>query len=119
MDTGHPAISNLNKDIFFLFMKQTAIVNLPLHGGKAPRWLFGRMVKMSSAITEAVVNESGQNEFIKRISNPYWFQALSCVIGYDWHSSGTTTVTCGALKEALKKQNLGIMSVLFISLLGY
>ena len=89
-------------------MKQTAIVNLPLHGGKAPRWLFGRMVEMSSAITNAVVEEYGHNEFIKRISNPYWFQALSCVIGYDWHSSGTTTVTCGALKEALKKQNLGI-----------
>ena len=108
MDTGHPAISNLNKNVFFLFMKQTAIVNLPLHGGKAPRWLFGRMVEMSSAITNAVVEEYGQNEFIKRISDPYWFQALSCVIGYDWHSSGTTTVTCGALKEAMKKQNLGV-----------
>ena len=101
-------ISNLNESLFFLFMKQTAVVNLLLHNGKAPRWLFGRMVNMSSAITEAVVDEYGQNEFIKRISNPYWFQALSCVIGYDFHSSGTTTVTCGALKEALKKQNLGI-----------
>jgi len=89
-------------------MRQTAIVNLPLHNGKAPKWLFGRMVEMSSAITEAVVDEYGQNEFIKRISNPYWFQALSCVIGYDWHSSGTTTVTCGALKEALKNKNLGV-----------
>jgi len=101
-------ISNLNKNIFFLFMKQTAIVNLPLHGGKAPRWLFGRMVEMSSAIVNTVVEEYGQNEFIKRISNPYWFQALSCVIGYDFHSSGTTTVTCGALKEAMKNNNMGI-----------
>ncbi len=89
-------------------MNRTATVNLPLHGGKAPRWLFGRMVKMSSAITSAIVDEYGQNEFIKRISNPYWFQALSCVLSYDWHSSGTTTVTCGALKEALKNKNIGL-----------
>ncbi len=89
-------------------MRRIAVINLPLHGGKAPRWLFSRMVKLSSAITEAVVDEYGQNEFIRRISNPYWFQALSCVIGYDFHSSGTTTVTCGALKEVMKNNNIGI-----------
>ncbi|MGI0134961.1 MAG: DUF763 domain-containing protein [Candidatus Micrarchaeaceae archaeon] len=74
---------------------------LPLHGGKAPRWLFHRMVRLSGLVSEAIIDEYGTSGFIDRLSDPQWFQALSCVIGYDWHSSGTTTVTVGALKEAL------------------
>ena len=80
---------------------------LPLHGGRAPKWLFPRMVKLSKLISDVVIHEYGESEFISRLSNPYWFQALSCAIGYDWHSSGTTTVTMGALKEALNS-NSGI-----------
>ncbi|WP_287583879.1 DUF763 domain-containing protein [Candidatus Borrarchaeum sp.] len=83
-------------------MRRTGIVNLPLHGGKAPRWLFNRMVKLAKGITLFLIEEfGGTEEFIKRISDPYWFQALSCVLGFDWHSSGTTTTTCGALKSAI------------------
>ena len=89
-------------------MKKTGMANLPLHGGKAPPWLFKRMVKLSGAISEVIVLEYGQEEFLKRIADPFWFQALSCVIGFDWHSSGTTTTTLGALKENLNKGNLGI-----------
>jgi hypothetical protein len=66
------------------------------------------MVKLAGAITEVLVLEFNQDEFIRRISNPYWFQALGCVLGYDWHSSGISTVTCGAIKESLNKLNLGI-----------
>lgn len=80
---------------------------LPLHGGRAPKWLFPRMVKLSKLISDVIIREYGESEFISRLSNPYWFQALSCAIGYDWHSSGTTTVTMGALKEALNN-NSGI-----------
>jgi hypothetical protein len=89
-------------------MRKTGVANLPLHPGKAPRWLFGRMVKLSGAITEAVVDEYSKDEFLRRIADPYWFQAFTCAIGFDWHSSGTTTVSCGALKEGLKDRNLGI-----------
>ena len=87
----------------------TGSADLPLHGGKAPRWLFKRMVRMSGAIAGLIVEEHGHEEFMKRISDPYWFQAFSCAIGFDWHSSGTTTVTMGALKEALNTGELGIM----------
>ncbi|MHC1605062.1 MAG: DUF763 domain-containing protein [Candidatus Methanofastidiosia archaeon] len=31
------------------------------------------------------------NEFIRRVAGPYWFQALLCVLAFDWHSSDTTT----------------------------
>lgn len=81
------------------------IANLPLHGGRAPRWLFQRMIKLSRAIVEAMLCEFPPEEFLRRISDPYWFQALGNVLGFDWHSSGLTTTTTGALKEAILSLN--------------
>jgi hypothetical protein len=49
-----------------------------------------------------IVAEYGPLELMRRLSDPFWFQAFGCVLGYDWHSSGVTTVVCGALKEAWK-----------------
>src|SRR5947199_10390450 len=48
----------------------------------------------------------------RRFTELSWFQAYSCVLRLDWHSSGVTTVTCGALKEAHKRfgNDLGIMA---------
>jgi hypothetical protein len=89
-------------------MPKTGVANLPLHPGKAPRWLFKRMVVLSKGISEVIVYEYGTDEFLRRLSDPFWFQALSCVLGYDWHSSGTTTVTCGALKEAINPEDFGL-----------
>ncbi len=89
------------------FMR-SGIANLPLHGGKAPRWLFTRMVKLAEGIIEVFIEEYGHQEFLRRLSNPFWFQALGCVLGYDWHSSGVTTVTCGALKEAIDPEMHGL-----------
>jgi hypothetical protein len=88
-------------------MPKTGLANLPLHGGKAPKWLFKRMVRLSKGIIEVINYEYGKDEFIRRISDPFWFQALSCVLGFDFHSSGTTTVTCGALKEAINPEEHG------------
>ena len=82
-------------------MRRTGVANLPLHPGKAPPWLFKRMVKLSRGITGVLLYEYGPDEVLRRLADPYWFQALSCVLGFDWHSSGCSTVTCGALKEAL------------------
>ncbi|MCD4767031.1 MAG: DUF763 domain-containing protein [Methanosarcinales archaeon] len=89
-------------------MKRTGVTNLPLHGGAAPRWLFNRMVKLSGGICDAILLDFGPDEMLRRLSDPYWFQAFSCVLGFDWHSSGTTTTTCGALKIALDPQEHGI-----------
>jgi hypothetical protein len=89
-------------------MPKTGVANLPLHPGKAPPWLFKRMVALSKEISEVIVYEYGTDEFLRRLSDPFWFQAFSCVLGYDWHSSGTTTVTCGALKEAINPEDFGI-----------
>ena len=81
---------------------RTGIANLPLHYGKAPPWLFSRMVKLAREITLAIITDFGPEEMLRRLSHPYWFQAFGCILGFDWHSSGVTTTLCGALKEALK-----------------
>ncbi len=88
-------------------MSKTGVAHLPLHPGKAPPWLFKRMVALSKEIVNVITYEYGTDEFLRRISDPFWFQALSCVLGYDYHSSGTTTVTCGALKEAINPETYG------------
>jgi hypothetical protein len=81
---------------------RTGYANLPLHGGKAPRWLFQRMTRLAREVAAWVVQERGPQELLIRLSDPFWFQAFGCVLGFDWHSSGLTTTTCGALKEALR-----------------
>src|ERR671913_371677 len=82
-------------------MRQTGIAQLPLHGVKAPAWLFQRMVRLGREITRLIVENNGSQAFLQRIADPYWLQALGCVLGFDWHSSGVTTTVCGALKEGL------------------
>jgi hypothetical protein len=83
-------------------MPHTGIAQLPLHGGKAPVWLFQRMVRLGREIVRLIVEDHGPEEILRRISDPYWFQSLGCVLGFDWHSSGVTTTVCGALKEGLR-----------------
>ena len=60
------------------------------------------MWKLAGAITMAVVDSYGPQEMLRRLSDPWWFQAFGCVLGFDWHSSGLTTTACGALKEGLR-----------------
>jgi len=78
-----------------------SITSLPLHGGKAPAWLFAKMKRLSAALIEIIILEFGPEEFLRRVADPLWFQAMGCVVGFDWHSSGLTTTLCGALKEGL------------------
>src|SRR3954464_272392 len=82
--------------------KRTGYASLPLHGGKAPAWLFSRMVLLSRGILAHLVEEYGAQEVLRRLSDPFWFQAFGCVLGFDWHSSGVTTTVCGAVKESLR-----------------
>lgn len=91
-------------------MSRTGFAHLPLPGGKAPRWLFERMVPLSREIVIFLAGEFGREEVLRRLSDPYWFQAFGCVLGFDWHSSGLTTTVCGALKEGLRgtENELGI-----------
>ena len=81
---------------------RTGRADLPLHGGRAPAWLFDRMSSLARAIALAIVENEGPAGLLRRLSDPFWFQAFGCVLGFDWHSSGLTTTACGALKEGLR-----------------
>ena len=89
-------------------MYRTGVASLPLHGGRAPAWLTVRMRKLAKEIANIMIDEQGTGTFLKRLSDPYWFQAFGCVLGYDWHSSGVTTVVTGILKQALSPEEHGI-----------
>jgi hypothetical protein len=80
---------------------RVGLAELPLHSGLAPPWLFGRMVMLARDLGH-VVADCGAGEVLGRLSDPFWFEAFGCVLGFDWHSSGVTTTTCGAIKEAVR-----------------
>lgn len=83
-------------------------MDLPLHPGKAPHWLTSRMRRLAKEIFSILIFEYGTTKTLKRLSNPLWFQSLSCALAYDWHSSGTTTVVCAVLKSVLSPEVHGI-----------
>src|SRR5206468_5906067 len=89
-------------------MMAHSTIKLPLHGGYAPSYLINRMIKLSGAISKVIVNEYGEQDFLRRLSDPLWFQAFGCVLGFDWHSSGVTTVVTGVLKQSLTVEEHGI-----------
>src|SRR5690348_1792795 len=82
-------------------MGRSGSADLPLHGGRVPEWLASRMAALGRVLTEAIVLHYGRDEFLRRLSHPFWFQSLGAVMGMDWHSSGITTSVLGALKRGL------------------
>jgi uncharacterized protein len=81
--------------------RRAGSADLPLHGGRVPKWLGDRMTRLGTVITETVVLEYGRDEFLRRLAHPFWFQSFGAVMGMDWHSSGITTSVIGALKRGL------------------
>jgi len=92
-------------------MDERAVATLPLHDGRAPSYLIERMKRMSSAVASIIVEEYGTKTFLERLSDPLWFQALGSALGYDWHSSGVTTVLTGVLREVLSMDSHGVMVI--------
>lgn len=97
-------------------MKRSGFADLPLHGGRVPPWLSERMQKLGTAIVESIVHHYGAAEFLSRLSDPFWFQALhSFVVSasgdwavvqqgmnkrtglarcYHWHSASVRDFVC-------------------------
>ncbi len=84
------------------------VVDLPLHTGSVPYWLLKRMKDLARSIITVIIDEFGEREFIRRISNPIFFQSFSNVLGFDWDSSGSTTVLTGVLKSVLNEGEFGV-----------
>ena len=91
-------------------MKRSGSADLALMGGSIPAWLFERMTQLSLPIVESIILEYGQQGFLQRLSDPFWFQSFGAVIGMDWNSSGVTTAVMSALKKSLNphSKTLGI-----------
>jgi hypothetical protein len=81
--------------------RRTGSADLPLHGGRVPPWLAGRMATLGAIIAQAIIHHYGRDAFLQRLSHPFWFQSFGAVMGMDWHSSGITTSVIGALKRGL------------------
>ncbi|BCM18783.1 DUF763 domain-containing protein [Mesorhizobium sp. J8] len=81
--------------------QRSGSADLPLHGGRVPKWLGERMTKLGAVLCEAIIHHYGRDELLRRLAHPFWFQSFGAVMGMDWHSSGITTSVIGALKRGL------------------
>ncbi|HEX2335901.1 MAG TPA: DUF763 domain-containing protein [Hyphomicrobiaceae bacterium] len=81
--------------------RRSGSADLPLHSGRVPVWLGQRMSALGAVICQAIVYHYGRDEWLRRLSHPFWFQSFGAVMGMDWHSSGITTSVIGALKRGL------------------
>ncbi len=81
--------------------RRAGSADLPLHNGRVPAWLGQRMARLGAVIAQTIVHHYGRDEFLRRLSHPFWFQSFGAVMGMDWHSSGITTSVIGALKRGL------------------
>jgi hypothetical protein len=90
--------------------RRAGSADLPLHGGRVPKWLADRMSRLGAVMSEAIVHHYGRDELLRRLAHPFWFQSFGAVMGMDWHSSGITTSVIGALKRGLTplSKELGI-----------
>ena len=68
------------------------------------------MKRLAREITLVIIDEFGPEEMLRKLSDPFWFQAFGCILGFDWHSSGLTTTVCGALKDGIRgmERDLGL-----------
>jgi hypothetical protein len=87
--------------------------DLPLHYGKVPIWLAQRMSALGGAIVESIVMEYGRNALLQKLSDPFWFQSLGCVLGMDWHSSGNYYFRNGRFEEVRSTGNLPSLAFTF------
>jgi uncharacterized protein len=81
--------------------RRAGSADLPLHGGRVPKWLADRMTRLGAVMSQAITHHYGRDELLRRLAHPFWFQSFGAVMGMDWHSSGITTSVIGALKRGL------------------
>ncbi|MGC9130238.1 MAG: DUF763 domain-containing protein [Pyrobaculum sp.] len=89
-------------------MRLSGVADLPLHGGHVPYWLLARMRKLSFLILHVMNDLYGPDGIVERFAHPVFFQAFNNIIGMDWDSSGSTTVTTAVVKEALRSSDIPV-----------
>ncbi|MCC6031354.1 MAG: DUF763 domain-containing protein [Pyrobaculum sp.] len=89
-------------------MKLSGVADLPLHEGHVPSWLLTRMKKLASLLLRLMYDLYGPDGVVERFAHPVFFQSFNNIIGMDWDSSGSTTVTTAVVKEVLKDSDIPI-----------
>ena len=91
-------------------MISSGTANLPLHMGRAPKFLTQRMGRLSIAIIEAIIQEHGKSELLTRLADPNFFQSLAAMTGFQYSSSGSTATLLGSLRREVnaRSNELGI-----------
>lgn len=46
------------------------------------------MVKLARVVIVAIVEDHGSEDALRRLSDPFWFQAFGCLLGFDPDASG-------------------------------
>ncbi len=87
-------------------VRRVGHADLRLCDGPVPH--YKQIVRLGGAILEYMVDELGTAETLRRFSNPLWFEAFACVVGFEWQFSGATTVTLRALRDATEGKDVGI-----------
>ena len=59
--------------------KRSGSADLPLHSGHVPAWLHTRMARLGALISQAIVHHYGRDEFLRRLSHPFWFQSFGAI----------------------------------------
>src|ERR1700691_2190057 len=70
--------------------RRAGSADLPLHGGRVPKWLSDRMTRLGAVMCEAIVHHYDRDELLRRLAHPFWFQSFGAVMGMDWHSSSAS-----------------------------
>ncbi len=80
-------------------MKRSGSATLWLAEGAVPH--YREMVELGREIIRALSDWMGTDEVVRRFADPFWLSSLACLLGFEWNTSGQTTVTLRALKQGL------------------
>jgi uncharacterized protein len=53
--------------------QRSGSADLPLHGGRVPKWLSDRMTRLGAVMCEAIVHQYGREKLLRRFAHPFLF----------------------------------------------
>jgi len=76
--------------------RRAGSADLPLHGGRVPKWLGERMTRLGAVISEAIVHHYGRDEPGHAIGEPFrHVPAVQRQIGASRSFSHRSNIPCG------------------------
>jgi len=92
-------VNNKSHRVVFVVMRRSGSATLWLAEGFVPH--FREMVELGREVVRALSNEHGPDVVVERFADPFWLTSFACILGFEWDTSGQTTVTLRAVKHGL------------------